>query len=151
MKKFFSYLILGLMACLSLASCSDDDDEVVVPIEELPSAAKVFLNEFYPSDKTMRVERDGEHAGTEYDVTLSSGAEIEFDRKGEWISVEAPRGGSVPAGLVIAPIAEYITVNYPNDAIVGLSKEIYGFETDLSSGTDLMFDFDGKFLGVDRD
>lgn len=36
MKKFFSYLMLGLMACLSLASCSDDDDEVVVSYEELP-------------------------------------------------------------------------------------------------------------------
>lgn len=151
MKKLLTFLFIGILACVAW-SCSDDDnnDDIVISEKDLPTSAKSFLSSYYPDNKIVKVELDVEHAGAKYDVKLSNGAEVEFDAAGNWIAVDAPAMGSVPAGIVPAEITSYVDANYQGALITEISKEAYGYEIELSNGAEVKFSPDFTVLGVER-
>lgn len=150
MKKILTFLFIGILACVAW-SCSDNDnnDDIVISEKDLPTSAKSFISSYYPDCKIAKVELDVEHAGAKYDVKLSNGAEVEFDQTGNWIAVDAPAMGSVPAGIVPAEIASYVETNYQGTSITEISKETYGYEIELSNGVEVKFSPDFKALGID--
>lgn len=147
MKKTFSILFIALFAVLTW-SCSDDDDTPVPP-SDLPTAADTFISTYFSGDKIVRVEREGEHSGAEYDVIFASGYEVEFNAQGAWIDVDAPMGMTIPSGIAPLGIESYIATNYPTQGINEISVEYYGYEVELLNGIELMFDQQGNFIGID--
>ncbi len=145
MKKIlftFSFLIL------SLAFIACDDDDKTVSTSDLPATAQAFLQTHFPSQKVTRVEKDKDS----YDVYLANGFEIEFKLSGEWDNVDG-KGQQIPADIIaLLPntIPSYIAQHYPNQYIVEINKEHFGYEIDLNNNIELEFDSNGTFLRIDN-
>lgn len=153
--KRISYLLMLMAVVLMspLMGCSDDNDgpdDTPINSSELPTAAKTFVSQYYDGATILLAEKDYEAGGVEYDVTLSNGHKITFNSTGEWIDVDAPAGQTVPAAIVPTAIAEYVTSNYPQAGVNEISKETYGYDIELTTGIDLMFNAQGGFIGIDR-
>lgn len=142
--KIFSLLLLVLVGT-SLSACGDDDD-VIVPTDQLPTAASTFINTYYPSIKVAYVNKETDKGEVQYEVRMTSGDEITFDASGEWIDVDAPAGRSIPEGIAIVPIADYVAANYSGTGINEISRIAVGYEVELTNGVDLRFDPAGNFL-----
>lgn len=161
MKKTFRF-ISGFLALITVAfislplqSCDDDDDphpDIVVSTNDLPKDAQNFLNKFYNGVAVRSAERDFDtHTGSyEYDVHLANGHEVTFSADGLWMDVDAPAGQTIPDGIVLVPINEYVLANYPGYGINDVSRIFNGYEVELTNGVDLIFDAGGQFMHVDR-
>ncbi|MDE7345965.1 MAG: PepSY-like domain-containing protein [Muribaculaceae bacterium] len=148
MKKILRLLPLLLIAVMgiSLSSCSDNDEPV--SSRELPSIAKDFIIVNYPSASIVSVEKDK----SEYDVVLSDGTKIEFNKNGDWLEVEAAPTKSIPTGFYPYKIDTYLQENFQGLGITEITRVDRGYDVEISTGTELLFAHDGSFImiGVDR-
>lgn len=144
MKKFFVILV----STLFITACYADDDKVIQP-NQLPEKAQQILSENFPDDPVVYVTRDSEiFESTTYDVRLRSGAELDFDSGGEWLSIDtAPR--VVPDALIPQNILSYVKQNYPDSTIVKIDRDRRDYELELNTDLELVFDLSGKFLRLD--
>lgn len=148
MKKILKLLPLFLIAILGstlLYSCDDDDDEVIGS-DSLPSAAKAFIQQYYPAASIINTTKDKD----DYEVTLSEGTRIDFNKSGEWTDVDAPIGKTIPSGFYPAAIDTYVGANFQGIGINEISKETGGYDVELVTGTELVFNYEGSFVGFDR-
>lgn len=147
MKKILRFLPLLLIAVtgVAFAACSDDKDEPV-SANSLPAAAKSFLEAYYPSVNIVSATKDHD----DYDVVLANGHKVEFDAAGNWTDVDAPAGQSIPNGFYPAAIDIYVGETYNGTGINEISKTASGFDVELTTGVDLLFNADGTFVAVDR-
>ena len=149
MKKFFKFMPMLLVAVLGFAtwSCDDDDDkDEAIAITMLPDSAKEFVTTFFSNAVIVSARVDS----NEYEAMLSDGTKIEFDRTGVWTDVDAPRGKTIPTGFYPSAIDTYVAANYSGNGINEISKESRGYDVELVSGVDLVFDYNGEFVAVDR-
>lgn len=146
MKKTLSLFAFMFVALIGLAftSCDGKDADTIEP-EDLPTSITTFLNTYYPGQRIMRSVKTNGKDG-KYEIRLHNGHEIDFNDNGEWIDVDAPEGETIPGGIAPAPIALYVVTNYAGAGINEISKESYGYDVELTSGVDLEFDKNGKFL-----
>lgn len=140
------HLLLTALLCLSSAICLADDRPI--PVEQLPAAAKTFIQQYFPAQTIIYAERDPEFGGSKYEARLDDGTKIEFDKKGNWDKVDC-NIKPVPAALVPAPIATYVSTTFPNTQIVKIDKERYGYEIELSNDLELKFNKKGALLSMD--
>lgn len=144
MKKIMRFLPMLLIAVLGAAawSCSDNDDEVISG-ETIPTAAKAFITQYFPSAKIVTATKDK----NEYEVTLSEGTRIDFNISGEWTDVDAAAGKTVPSGFYPEGIDAFIAENLNSVGINEIEKNRNGYEVELLTGADLTFDYEGGFTG----
>ncbi len=85
-------------------------------------------------------------------MTLSNGTEIEFDKDGEWIDVDAANGKTLPSGFYPVEIDNYLAENFAGQGISEITKVKRGYEVELITTTEILFGPDGSFIeiGVDR-
>lgn len=146
MKKFF--MSLALIAGFSLGASARDEYSTDASI--LPEAAQTVITDNFKSEvSSIKIERTLGSV-SEYEVTLTDGTEISFDRFGDWESVEAERSAAVPSSIVLAPIRDYVAKNYAGAKITGIERDRRGIEVDLSNGIDLHFSHTGKFYRASR-
>ncbi len=145
MKKLL-FVIVAMCMCVGLAQARDNYSR---DASVLPAAAQSTIKthckgkvNLVKIDKTLgRVD--------EYEVILTDGTEIDFDRNGNWTSVEVGANASVPSGFVPEGVANYVKQNHKGQRIVGIDRERRGYEVELSNGIEMKFDNDGKFLRYD--
>ncbi len=145
MKKIL-LLLTVIIASVGIASASDsytrDTSLLPAPARQLIESSFNANVSVIKIDKTLgRVQ--------EYEVVLTDGTEIEFDRDGNWKNVEVGANKSVPDALVPSAITNYVRQNQRGTKIIGIEKERNGFEVTLSNGFDLKFDKNGNFLRFD--
>ena len=143
-NKFFLVALL----CMLLQSVTCLADDKIIPVEQLPAPAKTFVKKYFPQATIEYANKDTEFMGTPYEVRLSDGTEVDFDKKGNWDNVDC-KTKAVPASLVPAAIAQYVKAHYPNTVIVKIDKERGGYEIELSNDLDLKFNSKGKLIGID--
>ncbi len=143
--KLFS-LMFAVVLGLGAMSCSDDDNDLISP-DKLPEQAKTFISTYFPSATILNTVKDKD----EYDVTLTDGTTIDFDKAGNWKDVDATPGKTVPSGFYPSSIDSYIAENYPGQGVNEISRDKRGYEVELTSTIDLHFDTEGVFVRVDRD
>lgn len=148
MKKLFRFLPALMIAAMGVAAtgCDDDKDEIISS-EKLPATAQEFIIQYFPTAQIASTEKDG----NDYEVLLSEGTRIEFNRKGVWQDVEAPFGKTVPSGFYPEGIDTYVQASF--DAGVGvneISKDNSNYDVELTTGTELRFNSQGVFIGFDR-
>ena len=145
MKKLL--LMLGLILGISAVATAKDKyahDESV-----LPEAARTTIsNNFKAKVSLVKIEKDFGRI-SEYEVILTDGTEISFDRNGNWENVETNNSKSVPSSMVPKAISDYVSKNQPKTRIVGIEKERNGYDIELSNGVDMKFDAQGNFKRYD--
>lgn len=141
MKKIL--LIMALIAGIFSASARDNYTH---DVNILPTAAQTEIkNNFKATVSHIKVEKDWGRV-TEYDVVLTDGTEITFDRDGNWKDIEVRIGKSVPSVYVPSAIQTYVNQNQKKATIVGIEKNRSGYEVELSNGVEMKFNAEGKFV-----
>ena len=146
MKRILKWLPLLLVTVVfgAVAAAGDDDDKVISE-NELPVSARTFVSTYFAPAKVATVYKDR----SEYEVMLSDGVRIDFNKSGEWTDVDAPLNKELPTGFYPETIDTYLLANMDGAGINEISKERYGYDVELVNGIDLRFDSQGKFLRYD--
>jgi len=148
MKKILFFVALFVVSAM-FASC---EKEEVIPFSKLPSKSQVFVNTHFPDVEVTTVIRDKDGFEKDYTVYLANGFKIDFERNGNWDEIDGfinPLPQSI-LDLLPAGIVAYVTANFPNNTIVAVDRERFGYEIRLS-GTrlELKFNHNGGFIGFD--
>ena len=146
MKKstmFFAALITMLMTTVSTFA-----DDRVVPNEQLPAAAKAFLQKNFPGNAVSYTTIDYDNMRKMYEAHLADGTEVKFDKAGNWDKVDC-HFTAVPAHLVPANIAQQVKAQYQGAVITKIDKERYGYDIELSNDLDLKFNKHGQLAYID--
>lgn len=145
MKRFFIAVALALCCAVGAQA----RDEVVRDVNCLPQPAQSFLSKNFKSDVSfIKIDKTLGYV-TDYEVVLTDGAEIDFNRDGSWDSIDMPGSKAVPSSLVPRQISDYVAKNFPKQKIVSINKESHGYDIELQSGLDLEFDKAGQFKRID--
>lgn len=144
MKKIF--LLLAVVFGVITASAGNNKSH---DVGVLPEAAKEILAQNFKA-KVSHIKIGKEFGKIrEYDVVMTDGSEISFDKHGNWKEVEVGKSTSVPAALIPNPIKTFVKVNQTSAKVTGIEKKNYGYEVELSNGKDLRFTEKGKFIRYD--
>ncbi len=139
--KQMKYLLMALMCLLSSNTFADDTP---IPVEQLPAAAKAFVQNNFKDLKIVYAEKDW----NSYECRLSDGTKIEFNKKGNWKKVDR-KATAVPAALLPKAVHDYVKANFAGCVITKVEKERYGYEIELSNDIDLKFNYQGVLIGMD--
>lgn len=145
MKKilFILAMVVGVFAASARDTYSHD-------INVLPVAAQTTIKNNFKADVShIKIDKDLGRI-SEYDVVLTDGTEITFDRNGNWKDVEVRRNGAVPTALVPTEIATYVKQNQKNTTVTGIEKKKSGYEVELSNGIEMKFNAKGQFIKYDK-
>lgn len=140
MKKIIFFLLT--LIALSGTACSNE--HTPISVDQLPQTAQQFIKTYFSDCTISLIEKDGH----EYDVHFANGYEIDFDKNGEWESIDC-QINPIPNGIVPAAINNYIQNNYPQTFIVEISRDRHGYDVELNNHMELEFNQNGEFLRID--
>ena len=138
MKKLFVALISFFTLC-SFVSC----DRVVTP-DKLPAQAKQFITNHFNGIDILSVRKDG----SQYEVVLFDGTELDFTRGGKWTKVDCGMN-PLPDGILPANTVQYLTAKFPMNFATKVKYEHKRYEVGLNNDLDLLFNKNGNFMGAD--
>lgn len=137
--------VVTVLFAVNFAAAKD----VQIKFSELPQKAQTYVRTHFSESDVASVWKDTEMLLVEdYTVVLSNGLEIDFYPNGDWKEVKS-RGTEIPSKIIPSGIFQYVSQNYNGQRIKELKKKRYGYEVELSGGTDLEFSQNGKFLRID--
>ena len=143
MKKVILAIIMAMTMALGAYA-----DKYTINRDALPQPAQEMLNEYFPKAKVGMIKVDRHLLKkTDYDVKLVNGTKIEFNNSGKWTSVDC-KTRAVPEGLIMKPIRNYVSKNFPDVKIVKIEKKSSGYEIKLSDDVELKFTLLGTFSKV---
>ena len=143
--KTVKFFLTALLALTLSAVCFADDRPI--PADQLPAAAKTFIQKAFP-EATIAYATIDRGFKTEYEVRLSDGSKVEFDASGNWKKVDCEYK-AVPESVIPAAIGQYVKANFPAVPVIKISKKMMGYELELQNDLELRFSNDGAFLGMD--
>lgn len=145
MKRLFTVLIMTVL----LVGAASASDEYSRNSTVLPTAARTTLQRHFKADVSIiKIDKTLGRVD-DYEVVLTDGTEIKFDRNGNWEEIEVARSRKIPSGFVPGAIEEYVKRYHDDANIVGVEKERRGYEITLSNGVDMKFDKNGNFKRYD--
>lgn len=146
MKKF------GLIiACLliSVTAIFADSEKITRDKSMLPSVCRNFLSEHFGDADVSHIKIESNLLGTkEYDVILTNGINVEFDKSGKWKEIDA-RHSSIPFAVLPARIADYVKINFGGNRIISVERNTREYEIKLNNDLELKFDSNGYFKKFD--
>ena len=137
------FLAVALMSVV-LTAC---DDEKRIDYTDMPGSAQAFVEQYFGNVDVQSVIRDKDD-GTTYDVTLMNGTEIEFDKNGNWTSIEC-HFSTLPDGILLPAISSDIRERHTDARIHGVDKELGGFVVDVTAEStewEMYYTSQGEFL-----
>ena len=112
--------------------------------------AQEFLQSHFVGQSVALAKVDKELMHHSYEVIFDNGNEVEFNKKGEWTSVDCKQS-QVPAALVPKRIQEYVGKHYPKAKIRKIELTDHkGYEVKLDNGFELEFDKKMNIKDIDR-
>lgn len=143
MKRFLIVLtcVLGTM---SLAKADDRP----VTVDQLPQAARTFLNVNFPDDKISFATKDDDLIRPDYQVVLASGVMVKFNNAGDLEEIES-RGREIPDGIIPIQIVEMVKGHYPDVMITGYEVGRRTYEVKLSNRIELKLDRNFNVIEID--
>ncbi|MBP5517809.1 MAG: PepSY-like domain-containing protein [Bacteroidales bacterium] len=141
MKLIKLLSVAAVCLLFTAVSCAHDR---IIPVTQLPAQAQTFIKTYF-ADKTVAYAKQD---GAKYEVKFNDGAEVEFDRKGNWDNVDC-KFTAVPEAIVPEQIKNYVAANHPGALITKIDKERYGYEIELSNSLELKFDRNFNIFDID--
>ena len=126
-----------------------DNDKVTNNINELPQVSRTFLSNYFNGNKVSHIKIDKDlFLIDSYDVILTDGTSVEFNRDGEWKEVKSFQQ-NIPDTLIPAEIRQYVSQNYPGQKIMTVERGKRKVSVDLANGLELKFDLNGNLIDID--
>ena len=136
------------MACvLGTVSLAKADDKPVT-VDQLPQAARTFLNVNFPDDKISFATKDDDLIRPDYQVVLASGVMVKFNNAGDLEEIES-RGKEIPDGIIPIQIVEMVKGHYPDVMITGYEVGRRTYEVKLSNRIELKLDKNFNVIEID--
>ena len=146
MKKIV-FLFVSLFV-MNLAVFADNDKPIQVT--EMPKAAQNFVKAHFSNQSVAVAKMETDFLDKTYDVIFTNGDKVEFDKKGNWTSVDCEHT-QVPVEIIPAAIQQYVSKNHPNAKVVKIEKtDRKGYDVDLNNGFDIEFDKKMRVVEIDR-
>lgn len=144
------HLILSLLLVITASSAASAGGRVYHDASILPTAAKTAIEKNFKADISfIKVDKSFGRI-SEYEVVLSDGTEVTFDRAGNWTEIEASLDRGVPKAYIPQNVEQWVKKNHKGCKIVGLEKKTRGLEVTLSNGIEAKFDSQGSFIRYDE-
>jgi len=144
-RKMMAFLI-GI-TLLTISPAYADHDRAVTT-EQMPRQAQEFIARYFPGEKIAYAKKESDFFEVIYEVMFTNGSKVEFRRNGAWKEVDC-RYSSVPAAVVPAQIAQYVSGHYPDASIVQIDRDKHDYEVKLSNGLELTFDLKFNLIDID--
>ena len=141
MKLFRLLSVAAVCLLFTAVSCAHDR---IIPVTQLPAQAQTFIKTYFADKAVAYAKQDG----AKYEVKFNDGAEVEFDRRGNWDNVDC-KFSAVPEAIVPEQIKNYVAANHPGALITKIDKERYGYEIELSNSLELKFDRNFNIFDID--
>lgn len=141
-RKLLAFLPI-LLGVWMLSSC---DDEKKIDFGDLPSEARSFIENYFPSADILSIVQEKEDGRKEYQVKLSNGTDMEFDEDGEWTNIEC-YFSPLPTGILPANVITKVEELHPEAYINGVEKELGGYVVEVTDagGIDWDMRFNAQF------
>lgn len=149
-KKIVLFIIIlgSIGSILGIALCIEKD-KVTQDTTTLPAESRLFLSDHYPEAAVSHIKIEKNLLGTKgYDVILTNGVNVEFNRAGKWKEVEGHRT-VIPEALVPPAIIMYVRNNFADKEIVSIEKERRDCKIKLNNGLELLFDRNENLIEID--
>lgn len=146
MKKWM-ILCLALFLC-GVSTARADRDRAIDP-GQMPARAQSLLRTYFSEMKVALAKVDSEWFETRYEVVLTDGTKLEFDRRGDWAEI-ACRSVAVPDDLIPEAIRQKVGELYRDVPVMKIERaERRGYEVQLSNRITLKFDAELKLIDID--
>lgn len=139
--------ILTVVAALFLYAALAFADERPVNVEQLPEAARTFLNANFSGEKILYASKEDDLIYPDYTVALSNGALVEFYNNGALKSVETKYG--ISTELIPIQIVEFVKVRYPDAYFIEYEVTKHHYEVKLSNRLELKFNKNYNLMEID--
>ena len=132
------------MLSLSLISC---DKEQIITENEVPSTINTYITSHFASHNVLQYLKDKDGLELTYDITLSDGVFLEFNRKKEIIDIES--NSALPPSVIPTKITDYVTQNFSSNFIKAWELDDKIQKVTLDNGIELEFTKSGDFKRID--
>ncbi|MCI5483163.1 MAG: PepSY-like domain-containing protein, partial [Bacteroidales bacterium] len=105
--------IATLLLSLALFTYTSYADDKPIDYEQLPAAAKAFVQAEFPSAAISFVTRDSDLLDTTYDLHFADGLKVEFNSKGEWKEISR-KSAPIDDRFVPQKIRENVASRWPD-------------------------------------
>lgn len=139
--------ILTISAVIFLFTAIARADDRPVTVEQLPAAARTFINTNYPEIQVLFSTKDDDIVLPDYNVALANGVRLEFYNNGALKKIES--GNGVPSDLVPVQIVEFVKVRYPDACFVSYEVDKRHYEVKLSNRLELKFNKNYNLIEID--
>ncbi|MBO5312189.1 MAG: PepSY-like domain-containing protein [Bacteroidales bacterium] len=139
--------ILTISAVLLLFAAVAKADDRPISMDQLPAAARTFINTNYPEVQVLFSTKDDDIVLPDYNVALANGVSLEFYNDGALKKIESRDG--VPSDLVPVQIVEFVKVRYPDAYFVSYEVDKRHYEVTLSNRLDLKFNKNYNLIEID--
>lgn len=141
--------ILVILVCLfSLQTVVRADDDRPIAVTQLPATAQQLIKKHFAKEKVAFAKEEKDFFKTTYEVLFANGDKVEFDSTGEWSEIDCEHT-AVPAGLIPAPIADYVKQHYAGTTVLKIERGRNDYEVELSNRLELTFDKQFRLIDID--
>lgn len=143
MKKIVTLLIsLAFFATIAKA------DDKPIDYEQLPSAAKSFIEADFARQTISYITKDTDLLDTAYNVHFTNGLEIEFNSKGEWKEISCA-SSPIDNKYIPRQIIEAVASRWPGEKFKKIERYKYSYEVELTNSLELKFDKKYRLIEID--
>lgn len=124
-------------------------DRYTQDTSKLPAAAVGFVAKHFPTETIAYILVDKEFVATDYEVVLSNGQEITFDKSGQWKEMEGKKS-ALPLSAMPEEVQTYVKANFPEVSVEQIERERWGYELELLNGLEVKLDKKGRAIEIEH-
>ena len=135
-----------LFIALFIASCFNASAQN--ESKPLPQPAQEFIAKHFPGKTVVETQYNRNDNSKRHEAKLNDGTKFDFNPDGECTEIESK--SPLPDSVLPENIRTYVQATHAGQTIVKWKRDSNNQEIELSNGTDIDFDLNGKFMRVDK-
>lgn len=125
------------------------NNRVTRDVMQLPEISRTFISTYFSEVEISHIKiQKNLFILKNYDVILTDGTNIEFNKSGEWVEIDGHKA-AIPSAVIPTPILSYVQTHFAGREIVSIEKEWREYDITLDNGLELTFDLKGNIKDID--